>query len=94
METLTLTTPIAPPSRTTYQVQRVTLDWANAVILIDLLGSDGVVINARYEAAAATALMTILNTANLSTNSLHKRILQKLQTDGFLPAGTVTGAPV
>jgi hypothetical protein len=38
-------------------------------------------------------LITTLNTANLSTNSLVKRVLQRLQTDGYLPTGSVTGAP-
>ena len=92
-EILTLTTPIAQPSRTTYRVQRLTLDWDAAAIRIDLLGSDGVVVNASYDGAVALALMTTLNSANMSTTSLHKRILQKLQTDGILPAGTVSGTP-
>ena len=36
---------------------------------------------------------TILNTSNLSVKSLYKRTIEKLQADGFLPAGTVTGSP-
>lgn len=92
-EQLDLTTPIAQPSRTFYRVQRVTLDWAAAAIRIDLLGSDGDVVQASYDGAIATSLMTTLNSANLATTSLHKRILLRLQADGFIPAGTVSGVP-
>ena len=42
---------------------------------------------------AATTLLRALNTVNLSTTSLQKRVIQRLVTDGKLPAGAVTGAP-
>ena len=92
-EQLDLTTPIVTPSRTTYSVQRVLFDWAAAVIQIWVKGSDSVELQLEYTGPTATSLMTILNTANLSTLSLQKRVLQKLVTDGKLPAGTVSGTP-
>lgn len=92
-EQLDFTTPIVPASRTFYRVQRVTFDWTAAAIRIDLFGSDGTIVSAAYDGALATSLMTTLNSANLSTVSLHKRILQRLQADGFIPAGTVNGVP-
>lgn len=92
-EQLDLTTPIAPPTRTFYRVTLLTLDWLNQSIRIGLLGSDGTEINTGYEGTLAVAFMTMLNTANLTTNSLHKRILNRLVVDGKLPTGSVTGTP-
>lgn len=92
-EQLDLTTAIVPATRTNYKVQALYLDWAAQVIRIDLLGSDGVAAGALYTGTEAVNLMTTLNTANLSIQSLHKRILNKLVTDGKLPAGTVSGTP-
>ena len=45
-----------------------------------------------YHGQEATNLIKFLNTANLTTKSMHKRILEKLSNDGKLP-GTVQGAP-
>lgn len=42
--------------------------------------------------SGATLLHTI-NTANFTTNSLSKRLFQQLQTDCYLPAGTIGGTP-
>jgi hypothetical protein len=92
-EQLDLATPIAPPQRTTYRISRVVLDWDAQVIQITLVGSDGLEVRAEYTGAIAVGLMTVLNTTNLATLSLQKRILQKLVTDGKLPAGTVSGTP-
>ncbi len=47
----------------------------------------------QYDGATATSLMVALNKANLSTSSLHKRVLQQLVADGKLTVGTVTGTP-
>lgn len=40
-----------------------------------------------------SALIGQLNTANLTTTSLEKRIIQRLQTDGRLGTGTISGTP-
>jgi hypothetical protein len=45
-----------------------------------------------YYGTEAVNMIKFLNTANLTTKSLHKRVLEKLSTDGVLP-GTVTGTP-
>jgi hypothetical protein len=92
-EILTLTVPVVPPSRTTYAVSSLLFDWRASVISIVVVGSDGVEVTAEYTGAQATALMTALNTANLSTASLQKRVLQKLVADGQLAPGTVSGSP-
>ena len=47
-----------------------------------------------YQGSEASALINALNTANLSTNSLRKRILTKLAADGVIPSGeSIRGTP-
>ena len=90
MEDLTLTAPISVP---TYRVSKIIFDWTNARIVISVFDPVGDLVKCVYTGSTATTLMTQLNTINLSTSSLHKRVLERLVTDGKLPAGTVTGSP-
>jgi len=46
----------------------------------------------QYTGAVAVTMIKQLNTANLTTKSMQKRILEKLSADGLLP-GTVQGTP-
>lgn len=92
-EQFDLTSPIVGPSRSSYKIATVLLDWAQAVIRVDLVGNDAVPLTVVYTGPEATALMTALNTANLTTNSLYRRVLTKLATDGKIPAGSVSGTP-
>ena len=46
----------------------------------------------RYLGNEAMAMIRSLNTANLSTKSLQKRVLEKLSRDGII-TGTVAGEP-
>lgn len=85
-------TPVVPPARTHYTISRLTLDWEHACIDITLRDNTGETQTHTYSGAEATNLMRTLNTANLTTNSLHKRTLTKLIADGKL-AGTITGTP-
>jgi hypothetical protein len=107
MEELVLTEPIVKPEVTvpervssTYRVMAITL---NLEAVSPSSGEPGFVhivlrdnLNApfthTYEGQVATDMIKALNKANLTTKSMHKRILEKLSTDGVLP-GTVTGAP-
>jgi hypothetical protein len=102
MEELILTEPVVVPGTTTskYRVIVLTLDLE---AVLDPTGAPGYIgitlkdnLEVRstysYKGDEAISLMKFLNTANLSVKSLHKRILEKLSTDGFLP-GTVTGTP-
>lgn len=93
-EQLTLTTPEVVPSKTTtyYRVVRVLFDWREARIAVVVEGERGELKTFDYEAAEALTLMRALNTANLSTLSLQKRILNRLVADGKM-SGTVTGTP-
>lgn len=88
-----LTTPIPFASRTGYKIVSLLLGWENQTIAITLRGSDNVTLTFYYTGTEAANLMSTLNTANLSTNSLYKRILTKLASDNYLPVGTITGTP-
>lgn len=92
MEQATLATPITKPSITTYRVERLYLDWGASFIRVDLKGSNGEDLTHEYTGATALTLMRQLNVLNMATQSLHKRILNRLIADGVI-AATVTGAP-
>lgn len=94
METLTLTAPEVQPQIVTadYRVRRLVLDVEGAIVLIQLRGTNGEAKEFLYEGSVARTLITGLNTANLSTKSLQRRILERLVADGKF-AGSVTGTP-
>lgn len=101
MEQLDLTNPVTTPPVTTanYRVQVLLLDWetiqsaeGKGLVRITVRDNNGVVSDYQYTGPEALDLMKWMNTANFTVNSMHKRILQKLSNDGFLP-GTVTGTP-
>ena len=90
MEQLDLTVQL--PAVSNYRIDRISLDWAAARIHITLRDNVGWTISATYSGQEATDMMLILNTANLTNNSLHKRTLNKLIADGKL-VGTISGTP-
>lgn len=94
-EKLSLTAPVTPsvPSTNDYSIRSLYFGWEEQLIQIVLRDNNGAVSNYTYSGSAATALMVALNKANLTNNSLHKRVLNQLVTDGKLLPGTVTGAP-
>lgn len=95
-ERIDLTTAYPPPPAQTSQlhVMRLDLNWGAASIVIELRDSATGITHPpiTYEGAIATTLMLALNVANLSTKSLHKRVLERLIADGKL-AGTIAGTP-
>ena len=93
-ETLNLTTAEVTPAITTsdYHVIYISFDWERALILIAVRGTHGERREFRYEGDTATTLMVALNKINLSTKSLQRRILERLDSDGLL-LGTVSGSP-
>lgn len=100
MEQLDLTSPVSYATRveqavqvSTYRVASISFDWDAALIVIRVRDERATIVTATYEGATATTLMQALNKVDLSALSLHKRILNRLVTDGKLPAGTVTGVP-
>lgn len=93
-EQIDLTVPEVVPSKTTnfYRVILVKLDVEKKEICIWLRGQNGEKRVFFYFGADAETFMKFINTANFSTNSLHKRILQRLSAEGKL-VGTVSGVP-
>ena len=91
-ERVDLTTTITPPSISNYSVSSLLLDWANASIVVRLVDNNGLIVQFDYSGANATALMVALNKANLTSNSLQKRIFTQLIADGKL-SGSVSGTP-
>ena len=92
-EKLDLTSVITTPNLTDYRVAAVTFDWDRAQIVITLRGTNGEERREIYVGLTATTLMIALNKIDCSVTSLQKRIINRLVTDGKLPAGTVSGAP-
>lgn len=103
-ETLTLTTPIAPPTQTTVRIDKVTLDVSRSQITIEWLWSDDTRGAAVYPtpvpplAAHPTqptgaVLLAALNVGDFRGSSLVKQIILRLQADGYVPPGAISGTP-
>jgi len=103
-ELITFAAAVDPP-RTVFRIALLAFDWMNATVKIHVRDFDGTklaltppqspfgerVIVVQYSGAEATALMTALNKVNLSTQSLHQRVLTKLLADGKIPGGATSG---
>jgi hypothetical protein len=100
-EIVTLTASIPKPAQTLVKLERLTVDVKAKLIYVQWEGDDGTPGSAAYPTPApqgssqptGAALIAALNTANFSANSLVHHIFTRLQTDGYLPAGTVSGVP-
>lgn len=107
MEELVLTDPEVKPAETknTYKVVTLIMDHEALVefpappavgvpglLSIKLKDNLGGTLNHQYTGKPATDFIKYINTANFTTKSLHKRILERLSADGIIP-GTVTGTP-
>ncbi len=94
MEQLSLTQSQVVPAVTTtfYRVMQLTLNWELRFISIVLRGENGERLGFSYEGDVAETLMIALNKMDLSVQSMHKRILNRLIADGKI-GGTVTGSP-
>jgi hypothetical protein len=103
-ETYALTTPVTHPSLTTFVVERITIDRKAQSVYIQWVGDNNDVGSASYPTPAilnplgvlqttGLVMITTLNKANLSTKSLHRRVMEMLVADGYWPAGTINGTP-
>lgn len=103
MEELVLTTPEVKPEevKNKYKVTILTMNWESTPVptetvpgqvFIQLKDNLGGYFSYSYYGQQAQDYIKFINTANFTTKSLHKRILERLSTDGVLP-GTVTGTP-
>lgn len=99
-EIVTLNAPVlSDPGATTFRIALIVLDWQGAALKIHLrewangaFVPGGKLIPIGYEGPTATSLMVALNKANLTTQSLHQRVMARLLADGKLPAGTASGS--
>lgn len=94
MEELELTEPVVK-TRSTYKLEALTLSFSHpsgGLVSIHLVDNIGVPLYHYYEGQTAIDYIKFINTANFTTKSLHKRILERLSTEGVLP-GTVVGVP-
>lgn len=101
-EKLVLTTPVTPVSTANLVVVHLELDWPGEHIMVRLRvvdSTNGVLpldpLTFYYNGSNAIALMRNLNTNCFTAPnpSFQKKILQKLQADNFIGAGSVTGTP-
>jgi hypothetical protein len=96
-ERVDLTTPHDPDPRATsvLRVNALNMRWGNSPeeSLIDIqLSSGTILLSFGYFGQDARNQMILLNKANLTSNSLHRRVLNKLISDGFI-SGTISGSP-
>jgi len=99
-ESVTLTTPASIGTRSTWRPSLLTIElqpdntWR---VVIEARDNLGLTVRCDHTGADAAALVTALNTADMRTNSLHKRLLTHLQSAAAhggvakIGAGSVTG---
>lgn len=96
-EKLMLTTPEPGASNTTWQVRELHLGWkvglTDYYIHLRLAGDNDERIECQWIGEIARAMIVVLNTANLSNNSLHKRALSRAQVDGGDAIFDIDGEP-
>lgn len=100
-EQITLTTPLTKPNQTLVKLKLMTISLDTKAVHIEFVGDNGEPGTADYPTPpplgssqpSGQTLISTLNTANLTTTSLAKRVLQRIQTDGYVGAGAVTGTP-
>jgi len=80
------------PGLSSWRIVVIVLNIQRKLIQIDLLSNSGENKTVKIGGAKATTLIKQLNKANLSTKSLHKRILERLIADGEFN-GTISGTP-
>lgn len=100
MEIITLQTPLTKPSQTTVSIERITFDRVAQSVAVQWTGNNGEAASWVYTTPASGAvartgasLLSLVNTRNFASNSMIKQVLQLLQTDGLIAAGSVSGTP-
>lgn len=96
-ERIGLTTPEAKPNNTGYVVERLTLDYVAASILVQLRGDNGEAVSCAYNSTTTPTGQTLLDglnkanlstayTGNVTTGSLKQRIFHRLVIMNEAPA--------
>lgn len=96
-ESVTLTSPASVGTRSTWEVNYLHIDLKPSVrISVEVVDNLGNVVRDEHTSTTAVTgatLLNQLNTVNLTTNSLMKRLLTHLQGEGKIGAGSVVGSP-
>lgn len=101
-EIVTLTTPITKPNRATVWITALLIRvHPTPTVTVEWVGDDGEPGAATYttpatgSAPSGQTLITQLNKMNFSGGnpSLVNRMLARLQTDGYIGAGSISGTP-
>lgn len=92
-ELVTLTTPITHTATTDYEVRYLEIDRDVPRVTVRLRDNRGEYLRHAYASTTATALISLLNTKNFTSTSLQKEIIKRLQNDGVIGAGTISGTP-
>ena len=106
MEELVLTDPVVEPEKVTsrFKVITILLDLEGPatiptpenpvmpIVRLRLKDNYNKPYEHQYTGQQALDYIKFINTANFTTKSLHKRILERLSNEGVLP-GTVEGTP-
>ncbi len=93
-EQLDLLTPAkARPGTSFWRPVRLVLDEEAELIEAGFRGANGERTTGSYHGDEALILMRQLDIANLSVKSMRRRVIEKMQADGILPAGTISGTP-
>ena len=93
MEKHTLSEPIAKPTVSEYVIRYLRFDWDCTAIEVGWTDNLGTVYQHSYGGTEAKAILCALNTADLSSETLLRRMLARLVTDGRIGAGKSTGEP-
>lgn len=76
-------------------------DWDNASVIVGVRATDANAIplptrqrvDFNYSGNQASNILRIINTNNFSTVSMHRRILNRLTSDGHISGGVIAGTP-
>lgn len=92
-EKLTLATPVVSPSITEWSVIRIDKNREERYLLIQVKSNTGMRKEHVYRGDDAMNKMRVLNKTNNTIKTEERRIIEQLQTDGILEAGTIEGTP-
>jgi hypothetical protein len=92
-EQLDLTTAVPASGGTTFwRINQLRFLVDDDILLIHLIGQNNEKKQHTYTGTTAHDIMVAINKADLTTDSLQKRLLERLDADGVI-SGTVSGTP-
>lgn len=100
-EQIILTSPVLKPSQTSVTLDRVTIDYTAQSVLVQWIANTGEGGSLAYltpplvgsPQQSGAALIALINGGNFAAQSLAKTLMKRVQSDGALAAGSITGTP-